>query len=49
MPAKLRSVKCSSTAMFANGTKRAYRILAVDDEPDILTITKMSLERTITK
>ena len=26
-------------------TQRAYRILAVDDEPDILTIIKMSLER----
>lgn len=26
-------------------SERAYRILAVDDEPDILTIIKMSLER----
>ena len=31
--------------MSATGTERAYRILAVDDEPDILTIIKMSLER----
>ena len=31
--------------MSVSGSERAYRILAVDDELDILTIIKMSLER----
>jgi CheY-like chemotaxis protein len=45
MPAKLKSAKRPSMAVSSSESGRAYRILAVDDEPDILTIIKMSLER----